>query len=311
MPSRAELSQRARAVGLDPTTYPNDSKLEQRVIYEENNLVASSGTLATGTLTMTDVPTDGDTMTIGDITYTFVDDLTEAKATAVLTASGVFADGETVSIGDVTYTFKTALSEDAGDAVANEVLIGASAAASLDNLKAAINDSGTEGTNYSTGTVAHPEVTATTNTDTAQTVEFARVGVDGNELGVGENAENAAWGAASLAGGVDPVENEIHIEVGEAEQLDLIKEVINGTESAFAKGTDYATGTEANPHVTATTNGATTQVVQARSNAENDTATTESAANTSWGAATLASGVADVDAAGAADAQANSGGARV
>ena len=311
MVARSELAQRARAVGIDPDNYPNDSKLEQRVIYEENNLVANTGTLGTGTLTMSDVPTDGDTMTIGSITYTFVDDLSEAYATQTLTITDQFAEGEKVHIGSQTYIFK------ATPVNPNDVDIGGTAAASLDNLKQAINQGDTrgggegEGTNYGTGTLPHPEVSATTNADTTQIVQALQIGVQGNDIDVSEEAANASWGAAALAGGVDPVENEIHIESGEAEQLDLIKEVINGTESAVAKGTDYSTGTEANPHVTATTNGDTTQVVQARTNAENATATTESADNTSWGAATLASAETDVDASNATDAQANSGGARV
>jgi len=35
MPSRAELNLRAGAVNVDNTTYANDSKLEQAVIYAE------------------------------------------------------------------------------------------------------------------------------------------------------------------------------------------------------------------------------------------------------------------------------------
>ena len=35
MPSRAELNLRANAVNVDQTTYKNDSKLEQAVIYAE------------------------------------------------------------------------------------------------------------------------------------------------------------------------------------------------------------------------------------------------------------------------------------
>jgi len=309
MSKRSEINQRSRAVGIDPSAYANDSKLEQRVIYEENNLEASTGTLGVGTLTMSDVPTDADTMTIGSQVYTFVDDLTEAIAAQTLTTTGTFSDGEVIGIGDRTYTMKTTLST--SPTVANEILIGANAAASLDNLKVAIDNGATEGTNYSTDTAAHADVTATTNGATTQIVTFRLPGVAGNGVTVSTTAANASWGAPNLAGGVNPIENEIHIESGEAEQLDLIKEVVNGTESAVARGTDYSTGTDANPHVTATTNGDTTQVVAARSNAENGTATTESADNTSWGAATLASDVADVDASSATDAAMNSGGARV
>ena len=121
------------------------------------------------------------------------------KASGTLTASGVFAAGETVTIGDRTYTFRTALT-----GVANEVLIGANAAASLDNLKAAINGDAGAGTTYGTGTQAHSNVTATTNTDTTQVVEFWKVGTEGNALVTTETGDNAAWGAGTLASGAEP-----------------------------------------------------------------------------------------------------------
>lgn len=121
------------------------------------------------------------------------------KATGVLTSSGVFQDTETVTIGDETYTFVTALS-----GVADEVLIGASAAASLDNLKSAINGTAGEGSTYGTGTVANVQVTATTNTDTAQTVEAMRVGTYGNAIATTEGCDNVAWGAAVLESGAEP-----------------------------------------------------------------------------------------------------------
>jgi len=121
------------------------------------------------------------------------------KATGVLTSSRVFQDGETVTIGGETYTFKTALT-----GVPDEVLIDVSAAASLDNLKVAINGGAGEGTKYGTGTVANVQVTATTNTDTAQTVEAKRVGTYGNAIATTETCDNVAWGAAVLENGAEP-----------------------------------------------------------------------------------------------------------
>lgn len=121
------------------------------------------------------------------------------KATQVLTGSGAFSDGETVTVGGTTYTFKTTLT----NLVANEVLIGANLATSLDNLKLAINAGSGIGTNYSTGTPANPNVTATTNTDTAQTVEAIRVGTYGNAIVTTETCANASWGAGTLASGAD------------------------------------------------------------------------------------------------------------
>lgn len=118
------------------------------------------------------------------------------KATQTLTASDVFSNGETITVGDVTYTMVTALS-----GVKNEILIGASAAASLDNFKSAVNASAGEGSTYGTGTVAHPQVTATTNTDTTQVVEARDIGTAGNSIATTETCANAAWGAATLASG--------------------------------------------------------------------------------------------------------------
>lgn len=121
------------------------------------------------------------------------------KATGVLTSSDVFTDGEQVVIGTVTYTMVDALS-----GASYEVLIGASAAASLDNLKSAINASAGAGTTYGTGTVANPHGVATTNTDTAQTFEFSRVGVEGNSIATTTTAADVAWGAPTLENGANP-----------------------------------------------------------------------------------------------------------
>ena len=118
------------------------------------------------------------------------------KATGVLTSSGLFLNTETVTIGTTVYTFLTTLT-----GATHEVLIGASAAASLDNLKSAINATAGGGTTYGTGTPANPHVTATTNTNTEQTVEAYRVGVYGNDIVTTETCTNIEWGAAILENG--------------------------------------------------------------------------------------------------------------
>src|SRR6185503_2366516 len=123
------------------------------------------------------------------------------KATATLTSSGVFQNTETVTIGTTVYTFVTALST--GPTVAYEVLIGASAAASLDNLKSAVNATAGVGTTYSTGTAIHPTVTATTNADTTQVFEAKTLGTAGNLIATTETAANNAFGGLTMAGGED------------------------------------------------------------------------------------------------------------
>lgn len=121
------------------------------------------------------------------------------KATGVLTGSGVFTDGETVTVGVTTYTMKDTL--DAG--VPYQVLNGTLAVA-LDNLKSAVNATAGEGTTYGTGTKIHPDVTATTNTDTAQTFEYNNLGVVGNTIVTTETGANASFAAATMQNGADP-----------------------------------------------------------------------------------------------------------
>ena len=121
------------------------------------------------------------------------------KATGVLTSSGVFQDTETVTVGNKVYTFVTTLTNH----IDNQVLIGADAAASLDNFKSAVNGTAGAGTTYSINTEAHTQVTATTNTDTAQTVQARETGLVGNAIATTETCDNVAWGAAVLESGVD------------------------------------------------------------------------------------------------------------
>lgn len=287
MASRAELELRANAVGLDPSTWYNDSKLEQQILYLEKNVTAVAGSLAEGTITFSGNATDADTATIGDVTYTFVDNLSEAKATQTLTVTGNFAEGERVQVDGVTYTFR------ASPVNPYDVDLGVDAATSLDNLKSAINDSGTEGTTYGNETEAHPTVTAEGNTDTTQVVQAKSFGTYGNRLLVSTTGENASWGDTSLAGGVDAVPYEVHIGAAAANTLDNFKAAVNGT--GGTEGTDWSTGTPAHPQVTATTNTDTTQLVVARDFTVTNAgvATTETGSAMSWGAATLENGTAD------------------
>ena len=121
------------------------------------------------------------------------------KATGVLTGTDVFTDGETVTVGVRTYTFVTALSS---PSVVDEVVLG-TLAVSLDNLKSAINATAGAGTTYSTGTLVHEQVTATTNTDTEQTLEALSAGTYANLVATTETGANASFAATTLAGGLD------------------------------------------------------------------------------------------------------------
>lgn len=117
-------------------------------------------------------------------------------ATQTLTSTGAIANNDTVTIGTRVYTFKTTLT-----GAANEVLLGANAAAALDNLKLAINGGAGAGIVYGTGTVAHEDVIATTNSDTTQVILAREAGTSGNSIATTVTGANIAWGAAAMAGG--------------------------------------------------------------------------------------------------------------
>ena len=221
------------------------------------------------------------------------------KAIGTFTMTGNAADSETITIGSTTYTFKTALS--AGPTVANEVLLGATAAVTLANLTGAINHETTggqtEGTTYSTGTVANTSVTATTAA--ADPVKATGIfTVTGNAA----NDETITIGSTIYTFKDDlttvpaTVANEIHIGAAAADTLANLKGAINHEAGGGqTEGTTYSTGTVENTFAAATAATATTLSLEALTGGTsgNSIATTESVANGSFAAATLAGGTND------------------
>lgn len=171
MPARNELAIRAAAVGLDHTTIPNDSKLEQKVLFLEKRQSAITGTAPTTTLTTTGTASNGETI--------------------------VF----TTPKGSRTYTLRTALTT---PAVANEILIGAAATNTLDNIKDAINGtsvSGGPGTTYSAPTMRLPVATAGTKTATTLVIAATDTNLYGTTLGTTETMANASFTGATMSAG--------------------------------------------------------------------------------------------------------------
>jgi len=120
------------------------------------------------------------------------------QATGTLTSTGTPSNNDQVQIGGQTYTYKTTLT-----GAADEVLIGASQATSMENLRRAINDDGVAGVNYGTGTVANAYVTAT---DTATTVVATAIkyGTAGNTVSTTDPVDVGGvlnWSGATLSGG--------------------------------------------------------------------------------------------------------------
>jgi len=124
------------------------------------------------------------------------------KATGTLTSTGTPQDGDQVTIGTTTYTYKAALTP-----VAYEVLIGVSQATSMENLRRAINDDGVIGTNYAAGTSAHPDVTAT-DTATTVVATAIKAGTAGNLIVTTDPVDVGgvlAWSGGVLASGAGDV----------------------------------------------------------------------------------------------------------
>lgn len=127
-----------------------------------------------------------------------------AYASGTLTLTGLPVEDETVTIGSVTYTWKAA------PAAANEVDIGGSASVSIDNLIAAINLSGTPGTEYGTGTVIHPTVSAAAGAGDTLVLTAKEAGAAGNDIATTETMTNGSFGAATLENGADSAIPEVY-----------------------------------------------------------------------------------------------------
>lgn len=156
--------------------------------------VASGTALTTNTFDAAGTPNTNQTLTL----------VANAAGTTLLTFTGQPGDGETVTIGPLTYTFQTSLN----NAVAYNVKIGASATASITNLVAAINGSAGGGTTYSTPTLASLFVTGTVATGSTATIDYA--GAYGGALNNGvvttTDVTGGSFTGATLAGGTSTVE---------------------------------------------------------------------------------------------------------
>lgn len=115
---------------------------------------------------------------------------------------GVTAAGATFTLDQNTYTAVLRLAENIGmTSVANQVLWVTSEAVFLDNVKAAINGTGTPGTDYSAATTPHPTVFATTNTNTTQVFNARVAGTAGNSIVTTETMANYAFTSTVMASG--------------------------------------------------------------------------------------------------------------
>lgn len=165
-------------------------------------MVANFGAVA---LTATDGDPPGAWTTVGKSTpddNTFIR-ASLTNATDIFTMTTNAADNDTVTVGTKTgpaaavYRFKTVL------AAAFDVLIGATASDSLNNLVEAINLGAGSGTVYHAGTTANLDVVAS-NLPAEQILVTALIaGTIGNSIAVAESSPGTWASAAFLSGGAD------------------------------------------------------------------------------------------------------------
>jgi hypothetical protein len=205
------------------------------------------------------------------------------------------ANNNTVTIDTTVYTFKTVLT-----GAAYEVLIGATYAISLDNLADAVNAATAGlGVTYGLGTVAHPTVTATTNTDTTQKFVARLTGTGGNSIATTETSAHLSFGGSTMSGGsvrtytfVSSLVSAFDVLIGADADASLTNLVaaING---ATGEGTLYGTGTVAHGKVTAGNVSAHATIITATSTGPdgNDILVSETSAHLSFSAGQLSNGI--------------------
>ena len=116
-------------------------------------------------------------------------------------AAPVATAGNTVTVGTQTYTFVTALST---TPTANEVLVGATEAASVANLANAINGGSGAGVTYGSTTVTNTSAVAvagTSGTLSTLTLTALAKGLTGNSIATSETGAANTFGGSVLAGG--------------------------------------------------------------------------------------------------------------
>jgi hypothetical protein len=122
-------------------------------------------------------------------------------AGGAITSDGTnVADGDTVTVGSITYTFRTTLAGQPAYAVG----IGGGASGSLQALQLAINQNGTVGSNYSTGTLANPDVYSPTVTSTVLTLTARKGGSAGNSVALARTSAGTphlSVSGATMTGG--------------------------------------------------------------------------------------------------------------
>lgn len=123
----------------------------------------------------------------------------DVKATGTLTLTGNVSNGDQVTTGTKTYTFQTTLTD-----VDGNVLIGATASDSIDNLIAAITLGAGAGTLYAASTTSNGFLTATAGAGDTMDAEALLGGTQGNLIATTDPTDTGgvmSWTGTTLSGG--------------------------------------------------------------------------------------------------------------
>lgn len=186
---------------------PDFADVQLLLGFEDTFLDESDNAQSPDSFSVQDTPVALNTTVDSEGKWSVVDDATPDDATYIA-ADFIFATGtltltgnptasETVTLGSVEYTFVSSLTG------ADDVLIGADADESLENLTAAINGGAGEGTVYGTGTVANTSAGATALGGQQMRAVAASQGASGNSVASTETLSDGSWSAATLEGGAD------------------------------------------------------------------------------------------------------------
>lgn len=122
--------------------------------------------------------------------YSFV------PATTTFTSTGTATDTNTLTIGGKVYTVQTSLTN-----VDGNILIGADAAATCQNIYDAVNLTGTAGTQYATAMTANTRVKATAVTATTVVFKALTPGEVGNLIATTDTVTNFAFTSTVMVNG--------------------------------------------------------------------------------------------------------------
>lgn len=134
----------------------------------------------------------------GDFTFDFAGQVTAAipfdvgndaavAAAVVLSITAIPVDNDVVTINGRVYKFETTLAAD------DDIAIGGSEAQAKLNIVAALNDTGTPGTDYGTGTTVNADVSAAAFVVDDMVITALVAGSAGNAIALAEAITDVGW----------------------------------------------------------------------------------------------------------------------